>query len=438
MNAPSAFGALWADTAPPAAAYPSLKEKTEAGFIIVGAGFTGLSTALALASTGRSVVVVEAGDIGSGSSGVSGGQVLAGLRHFTTVLVDAYGQEAGLKAHAFGGGVAETTFDLIRRYGIDCDALQVGKIQVSDTAEGLSQLKRRVDAWAGAGAPVRALDAEELTALTGTRAYGGGWIDRQGGTVQPLALARGLGAAAAAAGARIFTHSRATKLRRSGSAWAVTTPEGSVTAPKLLLATNGAQDDLWPDLRKTTLKAWSYQIATKPLPDDLRRVILAQGQAVSDTRRVLRYFRRDAHGRVIVGGKGKARAPSRVSDFHFQKMTLARLYPELADYPIEYAWGGQVSISVDRLPRVIGLGDGGYAHLGCNGNGVAWCTAMGARLAEALAENAPGALPIPVTPVTPIPFHHFRGAYVALGGAWFRFRDTIEESGGSLSGARRP
>lgn len=417
---------LWSATAPPAGSYPELSGNKEADVVVIGAGFTGLSTALALAGRGRKVMVIEAGEPGGGASGRSGGQVIPGLRHFMKDLDAAYGRQAAQRAHDFGSTAADACFDLIAANRIACEAVRSGKIQVADTPAGLADAKARAEAWQKRGAPVRFLERDELVAATGTRAYLGGWIDMRGGSVQPLALIRGLAKASRAAGVTIHAHSCVRSVARSGAAWRIATAGGSVTARQLLLATNATTDALWPGLCQTFLRVWSYQIATTPLSSELRTHILPKGQSVSDTRRVLRYFRTDAAGRLIVGGKGRARTPTSVADFDFQRQTLGRLYPELADYPLDYAWGGEVCITADRLPRIIRLGPDAYAHLGCNGKGVAWCTAIGAAFAEMFTSGDERALPIPVTPLKRIPFHWLRHVYVGIGGVWLRLRDSLD------------
>lgn len=417
---------LWAATAPPATFFPELSGSADADVVIIGAGFTGLSTALALAGRGQKVAVLEAGEPGEGASGRSGGQVIPGLRHFMKDLNAAYGEVAARRAHDFGSTAADACFDLIDANGIACEAVRSGKIQVADTPAGLADAKARADAWQKRGAPVRLLDRDELISATGTRAYLGGWIDMRGGSVQPLALTRGLASASRTAGATVYARSRVRSVARAGAAWRVSTTNGHVTAPKLLLATNATTDSLWPGLCQTFLRVWSYQIATTPLSAELRVHILPGDQSVSDTRRVLRYFRTDAAGRLIVGGKGRARTPAAIDDFDFQRQTLGRLYPELADHPLEYAWGGEVCITADRLPRIIRLGPDAYAHLGCNGKGVAWCTAIGAAFAEMFTSGDERALPIPVTPLKRIPFHWLRHVYVGVGGAWLRLRDSLD------------
>ena len=413
------LGCLWDATASPAPVCPALRGAVEVDVAVVGAGYAGLSTALHLAEAGHGVCVLEAGEPGAGASGRNGGQVIAGLRHYVSDLAAKYGVEMGARAHEFGGRTADAAFGTIRRLGIECDARQGGWMGVVDTQQGLAEIAQRAAVWQKRGVPVRVLTREEVVATTGTSAYLGGWIDPRGGTVQPLSLARGLARAAQAAGAAVHGRSRATSLRRQGAGWRVDTAEGSVSARQVLLATNALTDALWPRLRQMILPVWSFQIATEPVDG----VALPDGMAVSDLRRVLRYFRRDRDGRVVVGGKGTLTAPGDIGAFTLQQQHLVRLYPALRDAAVAFRWGGLVGVLPDRFPRVVELGPGALATLGCNGKGVAWNVAMGPILAEALVTGRNDVLPIPVTPVTPIPMHGLRRAYVAAGATWSRVQD---------------
>ncbi len=395
---------------------------------IVGAGYTGLSTALHLAERGVAVVVLEAGAIGAGGSGASGGQVIPGLRHFPTELVRAYGEDLGHRLLAFGAGDADTTFDLIARHGIDCAAHRGGWLQVADTDAGVAEGERRARAWAERGAPIDVLTRDQTVAALGSTAYRGGWRDRRGGSVNPLAYVRGLGRAAITAGAQVFTNSAVRTLTRDGAGWVVATSTGRVRCQRVLLATNaGTLPGVAPlveRLNQCQLAVWSYQIATPLPPGD---TILPGAPVVSDTRRVLRYFRLDAARRLVIGGKGLGRAPKDVSDFALQRHMRATLYPSLAEAEISHAWGGRIGITLDRLPRLFAVGEGAWAILQDNGKGIAWNTASGAPLADLLQGVPAERLPlVPATAPAPIPFAWARRWYVAAGNSWLRLRDRME------------
>ncbi|WP_376095673.1 NAD(P)/FAD-dependent oxidoreductase [Roseomonas sp. CCTCC AB2023176] len=416
---------LWAETAEPAPALTPPEGASEAEVAIVGGGYTGLSTALALAERGVAVTVLEAEAPGAGASGANGGQVIPGLRHYVSDLVREYGEATGRRLHAQGSSDADVTFALIQRHGIRCDAERTGWIQVADNPSALEEGRQRHRAWAERGAPVRWLSAEEVRAMTGAEGYLGGWLDERGGTVQPLSLARGLARAAMAAGARVQAPARVTAIRPDGRDWRLETATGSVRARRVLIATNGQGG--WPGLPTTVMPVWSFQTATDPLSPATD--VLPGLQAVSDTRRVLRYWRRDRDGRLVVGGKGTIRAPRGPRSFGTVERMKGRLYPPLAHAAPAYWWGGRVSVTMDRLPRLFELAEGVHAIIQCNGKGVAWCTASGPILAEMLTGADPRDLAVvPPTPLRPIPLHPFRTVYAAVGSLYLRARDALERA----------
>jgi glycine/D-amino acid oxidase-like deaminating enzyme len=418
---------LWHATAEPAPHLAPLDGAQEAEVAIVGAGYTGLATALALAERGVAVTVLEATEPGAGASGANGGQVIPGLRHLASDLVAAYGETLGRRLHAHGAGDADRLFDLVARHGIACDATRSGYVQVADTQPALAEARQRHDSWAALGAPVRWLDAEEARALTGAQGYLGGWIDARGGTVQPLSLARGLARAALRAGARVHAPARVTAIRPDGRDWRLATATGTLRARRVLLATNAMSAGLWPGLAACSMAVWSFQTATAPLPDDTP--VLPGRQAVSDTRRVLRYWRRDAAGRLVVGGKGTIRAPRGPRSFAVPERMRARLYPALPEVRPEFFWGGRVCISLDRLPRLFTLAEGVFAVMQDNGKGVAWCTGNGAVLADLLTGAEARDLPLPpATPLRPIPLHPLRTLYAAAGSIWLRAQDALDRA----------
>lgn len=423
----TSLGSLWQATAAPTVMAPALRGREEAEIIIIGAGYTGLSTALHLAEMDQDVAVIEADEPGTGGSGRNGGQLIPGLRHFTDELVAKYGDELGRRIHAFGAQDADYTFALIKRLGLQCDATRSGWIQAAENASEIKDGQLRCDAWAKHGAPTRVLNRQEFSNMTGTDAYIGGWLDERGGSVQPLSYARELARAAVRAGARLYLRSPVTAMQPVAGGWEVTASQGSIRGKKLLLATNAFTGRLHSPVARSQLDVWSFQIASRPLNAVEQARILPSRVIVSDTRRVLRYFRLDRDNRIVVGGKGTLTAPKDAGAFELQLTMLKKLYPEVADAGFDYAWGGQIGITTDRLPRLFSIGHDAWAVLQDNGKGVAWCTAMGLPLAELLSGCDPRNLPlVPLQSPQPIPLHALRKAYVAVGNTWLRFLDLTD------------
>jgi len=427
-TAPALPPGLWTATATPASPSPALEGDCQADVCIIGGGFTGLSAALHLAEGGASVVVLEAGVVGAGASGRNGGQVIPGLKLDPSELHALLGPERGPRLTEVIGGAADFVFGLVRRHAIECDARQDGWIKACHRDSTLRPAVRTAREWSERGAPVEALDRARIAELTGTDAYVGGYVDHRGGVVQPLSYVRGLARAARAAGARVHERSLAATPRRSAREWLVSTPRGSVRASHVIIATNGYTDlagaaGPWPALAETVVPVYSYIAATPPLSDDLRRRILPKGQAVSDSRRLLRYYRLDAGGRMVMGGRGKSRESSSRSDYTNIIASATELYPELRACEWEFVWGGKVAVTLDHLPHLHELAPGVFAALGYNGRGVAMATVMG----KLLADRVQGRDAIfPVTPVRPIPFHRWRRPAFEVIVAYKRALDRLE------------
>ena len=293
---------LWVATAAPASVTPPLDGDQQADVAIVGGGFTGLSSALHLAEQGTDVVVLEAGEPGWGASGRNGGQVIPGLKEDPSKILLRFGPKLGEKIIKSAGHAADLVFDLIKQYEMDCEFQQNGWIQAAHTKKMLPMLRRRYDDWATRDANVAWMERDELAQRMGDDRYHGGWIDKRGGSVQPLSYARGLAKTAQMRGARVHGGSPVTSLNRGRTGWRLVTPSGVLTANKVILATNGYTDHLWPGLAKSIIPLYSVQVATAPLGENFRSKILGGGEVLSDTHRVLWYFRMDNHGRLIMGG----------------------------------------------------------------------------------------------------------------------------------------
>ena len=396
---------LWEATAPAGPALAPLAGARRVDVALIGAGYTGLSAALHLAQAGRSVAVLEARALGERASGLNGGQVIPGLKADPETLETLFGPERGPRLVASVGSAPDLVFDLIARHGIACDAVRTGWIQPATSAGALAQLAVRVEQWRQRGAAVELLEPRAVAALTGSERYCGALLDRRGGTVQPLAYLRGLARAVLQAGGNIFVHSPALHLRRSGREWHIETPRGSLTAAAVIAATNAYSGGLIGALRRSVITVPSFQVATVPLAPAQRATILPGRQAASDTWHLLRYFRLDATGRLLLGARGTfGAAPGPASCRHHYR-AVREIYPQLAGVGFEYHWGGLVAMTRDHLPHLHELAPGLLAGLGYNGRGVAMATLMGRLLAQRTLGMSDAELAFPVTPVRPIPFH---------------------------------
>jgi glycine/D-amino acid oxidase-like deaminating enzyme len=416
---------LWTATANPSPRRPSFSGTSKADCVVIGGGFTGLSAALHLAEAGQSVLLLEAESVGWGASGRNGGQVNPGLKEGPAAIEARFGRDLGQRMNDLAGGGGDLVFDLIARHGISCDAARVGWIRAAHTAKALTALETVAAEWRARGAPVDPLDAAAMERLLGTRHYVGGIIDRRGGNLHPLNYALGLAEAAERAGARLHDDSRVTRLSATADNVTVATADGQVTARRALICTNAYTGDLAAPLGRTVVPVTSLQVATAPLSDNVAASILPEGHAPSDTRRLLIYFRKDAAGRFIIGGRGAVGDDGVRTRQAALRADAVRLYPQLRDARWDHAWGGSVALTRDHLPGLHRLVPNIMAGLGYNGRGVAMATVMGRVLARWASGVPDQDLGFPVTPARPVPFHRFRNLGLGTTVAVFRALDRL-------------
>ena len=416
---------VWEETAVPSPAIPSLAGAHEAMVLVVGAGYLGLSAALHLGEAGVDVIVVDAEAPGWGASGRNGGQVIPGLKHDPGELEAMFGRERGERIWRFAGATADFVFDLVARHRLDCGARRATWIQAIHSEKAAERARQRVDDWKKRGAPVDYLSREQVAAVAGTDLYRGGFADRRAGALQPLSYARELARAALGAGARVHAGARVIALDAERSGWrAVTASGAAVRAPTVLIATNAYADGLVPGLARSIVSLNSLQIATAPIPPPLRRTLLPNGETLSDTRRVIRYWRLDDEGRLLMGGRGPYREPDSPHHWDHLARDVRKQFPALRDIPFTHRWGGRVAVHVDYLPRLHRPQPGLLVAIGCQGRGIAWQSAMGAELAR-LAIDARYDPVLPFSPVRAIPFYPMKALGVAATIAAWRALDRF-------------
>lgn len=364
--------------------YPELAGAESADVCVVGAGFTGVSTALTLAERGYSVIVVEANRVGWGASGRNGGQVIHGIS----------GLERVRKRH--GESVADMLWDIkwrgndiirerVAKYGIECD-LKDGYAEVAVKPSQTEWFAEYVEEREQHGAPKtwETWDREQTRALLGTDAFHGTFVCYRDGHVHPLNLCIGEARAAHELGVRIFEQSPVVGIDH-GARPRVRTGGGHVDADAVILAGNAYSQFEPRHLSNLVFPAGSYIIATEPLSEDVAAQINAKDVAVCDLNEVVDYYRLSADKRLLYGGacNYSGRDPSSIKDYILPRML--KVYPQLKDVRIDYEWGGKIGIVLNRVPTVGRINDNVYYCQGYSGHGVCATHVMGEIMADAVA-----------------------------------------------------
>lgn len=419
---------LWADTALPSPSLKVLVRSETADVVIIGAGFTGLSAAIFLTEAGLSCIVLDAAEAGWGASGRNNGQVIAGLKLDPDEIEQLCPGELGRKLVRFGNQAPDEVFALIKRHDIDCAPRRQGWIQPAFTRRGFETVQRRCAAWLERGVAAQLLDGRRLRHLLGTDKYSLGWLDPRGGSVQPLSYARGLAQVALRLGVRIYGASKVEKLHAREGWWLAKTAKGEARGRRVILATGAYAGKLVPGLRTSFVPVRTAQVATHPLPDEMKAVILPGGQVASDTRQLLTSFRLSPDGRLVMGGSGATAGLDHSGIVPYLQRAGEELFGQLGPLEWAYQWSGYFAVTTDHLPHVHEPAPDLHIAVGCNGRGIAVSTALGRQLAERIIGLSPTEMDVPVSRIGTVPFHGFRGFGVKAATLYKRLQDRLDQA----------
>jgi gamma-glutamylputrescine oxidase len=397
----------------------------EADVAIVGGGFTGLQAAYNLAKKGVNVVLIEAHRFGDGASGRNGGQLGTGQRAEAESLEEELGYERAKALFDLAENAKRHLLDFAAAENLDIDYVP-GQLNVSHKTSYEKEFRDHIEIAATRyGYPhMQFMDRAETQERVGSTRYHFGIRDTGTGHIHPMKLLVGLARAAKAAGATLHEQTPALKIERAGGKAVITTARGTIRADKALIACNAYIGDLEPKTAAHVMPIRSFIGATPPL--EKFPSVIPGGEAIADTRFVVRYFRKTRDGRLLFGGREAYTADNpRDMTVHIRRQ-IAEIYPELKDIEITHAWGGSVGITMPRKPYVREVMPGITSIGGYSGHGVMLSNYCG----KLYAEDATGgnleldhlkALKIPAFPGGP----RFRSPLLFLALTWYALRDKL-------------
>ena len=363
---------------------PSLTGENEADVCIIGGGYTGLSSALYLANEGVNVVLIESNTIASGASGVNGGQVSGGMRRDQFYLEKALGFDYAKVLWSIGEQAKYHAKDLIDKCQIQCD-YKKGIAHPNHKQKYCEEAKQYVDHMIQKYdyKDMVYLSDSEMREVVGSDTYYGGSYDEGEAHCHPLNYALGIAKAAISAGAKLYENTAAISYKVHDNHVRIKTQNGSIKADRVVLACNGYLGNLEKSLTSKILPMNNYIVATKPLDDETVQKINPRDIAFADSRFVINYFRMSADKRLLFGGGENYSQELSKNIVPIVTKPLEKIYPFLKGIKIDYAWGGKLAITMNRLPFLTTLHhDKVISAQGYSGQGVALASYSGKIVSE--------------------------------------------------------
>lgn len=416
----------YAASASTEASRPPLSTSIHTDVCVVGAGFTGLSTALHLASQGKSVVIIDGAKVGWGASGRNGGQIVNGLN----AGLDTIEKKFGIDTANFIGSMVQEGGDIIRQfaneYGIDCD-LKKNNVFVGLNAKHMQSLKEKQVLWQRHGIDnFELLDASALQQHVNSPLYVGGLLDKSGGHVHPLKLAVGEANAFEKLGGTIYEHTRAIRIENTESEPVVVTENGRLYCGTLILCGNAYLGNTVPKLAPRVMPVSTQVMATAPLDAELAQSLLPSDACVEDVRYILDYYRLSADKRLLFGG-GTVYGGTDPADVEAKlRPNMEKVFPQLKGTKVDYAWSGNFALSFTRVPQMGKTGPNTYHAMGYSGHGVTGSHLFGRIVADAVVGNTERFDRMAQIPWYPFPGGQaLRAPYSTIGSWWYGLRDRI-------------
>ena len=416
----------YTESAPAVPRRAALQGEQSFDVAVVGGGIAGCSTALHLAERGYKVALLESRCIGFGASGRSGAQLIFGYACGQHRIEKLAGRDAGRVLWQVTADGLDLVREVVNRHGIDCE-LSWGQLHVAVKERQRRDLEEECESLARdyGYRSVRFLERPEVESLLATKRYCAALHDANSGHCHPLKYVRGLAGAAERSGATLFESTPVTRIER-GPVATLHTPQGRVRAKFVALAGNTYLEGLVPELQRKIMAVGTYIVATEPLGRERAESLIRDNLAVADVNFVLDYFRLSRDHRLLFGGRVSYSGLDPLGTERATRARMLKVFPQLADVRIDYAWGGYVDITVNRAPHFGRLGSNVYFLQGFSGHGMALTGVAGKLVADAIAGQAER-----FDLFERIPHMDFPGGMalrrpaLVLGMLWYRMRDLL-------------
>jgi glycine/D-amino acid oxidase-like deaminating enzyme len=393
---------FWTDDHPRPADLGAAQVPSESDVVVVGSGYTGLSAARELAMLGKSVTVVDAGDIASGASSINGGQVNYGPKASAKRVFEQHGPALGRRIWDASMAAIDAVEELVSDEDIACDFSRPGAVELAYRASDFDDLVAE-SRWMAhyLDFETEPIPQARMDEVIDSDHFACALVDFSGGSLHPAKYAFGLAGATAERGASLVGNAEVTAIERRGAGFTVTTGKGTVRTGAVIMATNGyTSSGLVPGLRRQIVPVGSYQIATEPLGEATAERLLPKRRNAWTARRLLNYFKRSPDDRILFGGRhtlstGRELMRSAID----LRASLLQVFPELEDAEITHTWSGTVGVTFDLLPH-IGTIDGVWYAMGYSGHGVGLSTYLGREVGRIVGGAQDGCVFSEIDPAT--------------------------------------
>jgi len=404
----------------PTAALPM----NRADVVVIGAGYTGLHAAIAAARAGRSTQIIDMHELGWGCSTRNGGQISPSIKPSFDLLARRHGGDRARAIRNEGYRSLEWIGSFIEAEGISCDYQRCGRFHAAHTPAHFDSLVRDTEKLGrDEGVPFDVVSRHDQHAELGTDAYFGGVVLKQHASLDPAKYYSGLLDLAKKTGVAITDDCPALDIARDGSAFVVKTPKGDISAENIVVATNGYTTGLVPWLRRRVIPIGTYMIATDPLPKPLMDRLFPRDRVVSDTCKVIYYYRPSPdRSRVLFGGRVSADETNPAISGPKLHRDMCRIFPELADYGYTHSWTGTVAFTFDTHAH-LGQHEGLHYAMGYCGSGIGMASYLGMRLGQQLVGDPDGATAFDNLPFPTRPLYFGKPWFLPSVVQWYRMRD---------------